>query len=143
MHIHTGLHYIPLRTPSGEYASHIGIFVKIAMNKLNPEQASSRGMCLLQSSKPPTKGYSSSWLFETCKISLGIIEEDPRPIAVEECKLEKPTSTCLLSNNTDDGNSTEHLLYDQPNMVKQTAVEFTVDISTNSSNDATVHMTAV
>lgn len=76
----TGLHYIPLRTPGGESASHTGIFVRIKMSKLDPKQATSSGMGSEQDLKSclPIR-WSSSKILETCPSS---------PDREEECRID-------------------------------------------------------
>ena len=78
VYFHAGLRFIPLRTPGGEYASHIGIFAKIKIRKLNQKQASSSGMCLQEDSN--TLKWANP--FKTCP-------SDREAIAIKECKLSK------------------------------------------------------
>ena len=132
IYIHAGLHFIPLRKSSGEYASHTGIFVKIAMNKLSQKQASSSGTCSLQNFNSPPTGLPPSRLLETCKLSLNEMDEDTT--TVEECKFpcseERTTSsTCLLSSDTSVEESSIYLPHNRPKMARQGAVrEVTVEI---------------
>ena len=90
-YLHTGLRFIPLRTPGGESASHIGIFVKIRINKLSQKQASSSGMCSLQDLKTPMKRFSSPMFPENSRLSLEETVEET--IAVEKYKNNKEQKT--------------------------------------------------
>ena len=116
-----GLRFVPLRTPGGEHASHIGIFVSIEMKKLSQKQASSSGMCSLQDFKPSMKRFSSPKMLE---MYLDETAEDE--IAVEEhethSKEEKTTSTCSLSNGSADENSTNLPSSQKPKIVRQEAI---------------------
>lgn len=138
--IHTGLHFIPLRKSSGEYASHTGIFVKIAMNKLSQEQASSSGTCSLQNLNSSATRLPPSRLLETCNLSLNEVEEDTT--TVEQCQLpcsEEQTisSTCSLSNDTSAEENSTSLPHNRPKMIRQGAIrEVTVDIHASHQSSA-------
>ena len=118
LYIYSGLRFIPLRTPGGESASHIGIFVEIEMKKLSHKQASSSGICPVKS----LRRFSSPKMLEIDKLNLetgedtGVIEEHKSHI-----EKEKSSSICSLSNGATDENSTD-LLRSQPRMVRQEAV---------------------
>lgn len=121
-YICSGLRFIPLRTPGGESASHIGIFVEIKMNKLSHKQASSSGICTVKDPTSPMRRFSSPRMLEINKLSLDETAEDISIIEehtshVEE---EKSASICSLSNSATE-NSTK-LLRSQPRMVRQEAV---------------------
>lgn len=135
--MHIGLHFVPLRTPGGKSASHIGIFVKIAMNKLSQKQASSSGICSLQDVKSPSEKLSSSRLFETCKFSLEEIKEDTNSVAEDELRIEeeKSTNACSISKDTTDTDSAD-LVQSKSRLVRQEAiVQFTVELCSSSSNN--------
>ena len=139
VHLHVGLHFIPLRTPSGESTSHIGIFVKIKMNRLSQKQASSSGMCPLQNLKSPTPGLSPLRFLETCKLSPDKTVEDTisneGPELHNASEEEQTVNTCSLSNGVVDVHSAE-LPHKRPKIFRQEAiVEFTVEIHGNSSSD--------
>ena len=124
--LHAGLHFIPLRTPTGESTPHIGIFVRIKISKLSQEQASSRGMCDLKS---PTKGLSSLSAPGTCNLDETVKDK----ISVKEVKLqrneESTTSTRLLSDCFVDGSDAD--VVDKQSKIKnQEAIEFTVKLRT-------------
>ena len=140
LYAHTGLHFIPLRTPNGESTPHVGIFVKIKMDKLSQKQASSSGTCSLQDLNSPKKGQlSSSKLFETCNLSLDQIEEDTTAIEEFESptKEEKTANICSLSDSVfADGNSAHVPSKKQPKISRQDAIiEFTVELRSSSSDD--------
>ena len=136
--MHTGLHFIPLRTPGGKSTSHIGIFVEIAMSKLSQKQASSSGICSLQNVKSPSEKLSSSRLFEACKFTLDQIEEDDIISVAGDGSCnegEKNGNTCSVSKNTTNEYSTvvvknRHKLHRQ-----EAIVEFTVEVSSSSSHN--------
>ena len=97
---YTGLQFIPLRTPGGESASHIGIFVETRINKLSQKKASSFGMCLLEESEPSRKISFSPMFLETCLLSVNETAEDIIAVEVEEyeqSKGEKTINTCTGS----------------------------------------------
>ena len=137
--MHTGLHFIPLRTPGGKSISHIGIFVKIAMNKLRQKQASCSGTCTLQNVKSPSERFSLSRLIETCKFTLDEIKEATSSVAEDELciKEEKSDNACSISENTTNKYSAD-LLQSQSKLVRQEAVvQFTVELCSSSSNNTT------
>ena len=90
----TGLRFIPLRTPGGESASHIGLFVRIKMDNLSHKYASSGGICL-QEDLP--KRWSSLRLPETCSPNLDFGVEGIEPI--KECKVEETTNNYTLPSS--------------------------------------------
>ena len=136
--MHTGLHFIPLRTPGGKSASHIGIFVEIALSKLSQKQASSSGICSLQNVKSPSEKLSSSRLFETCKFTLDQIEEDDIISVAEDGSCnegEKNSNICSVSKNTTNECSTD-VVKNRHKLHRQEAiVEFTVEVSSSSSHN--------
>lgn len=140
VHLHVGLHFIPLRTPSGESTSHVGIFAKIKMSKLSQEQASSSGTCLLQDfPNSPTNGLSSSRYFEICNLSPDETVEDTIVDKGSELHSaimeEQAVSTCSLSDDVVNVNSI-NFPRNRPKIARQEAiVEFTVEIHDNSSTD--------
>lgn len=98
--VYTGLHFIPLRTPGGESASHIGIFVNIRMNKLDQNQASSAGICSEQELKDdlPMR-WTSPKLLETFPSSLdGEVENT---MVIKEQEHSKETISDVDGNSTD------------------------------------------
>lgn len=134
---YSGLRFIPLRTPGGESASHIGIFVKIKMNKLSHKQASSSGICSLQDVNSPMKRFTSPKLLETYQLTNSL--DGDTTVIVEEheshSREEKTvvTDICSLSNGTADDNS-NRTLHNQPKIVRQKAViECTAEVHVNPS----------
>ena len=134
MHVflHAGLHFIPLRTPTGESTPHIGIFARIKTSKLSQEQASSSEMCDLKS---PSKGLSPLSFLDTCKFNLDKRVE--HKMAVKEVKLqskeENTISACSLSDCIVDRNNADLAGKPASKIKHQEAIEFTVKIHTNSS----------
>ena len=123
-YLFTGLRFIPLRTPGGESASHIGIFVEIRMNKLSHKQASSSGICPVKS----MRRFSSPRMLDTNKLSLDETVEDIR--VVEEHISHTEEENFATENSTD-------LLCSQPRMVRQEAVTqcITAEIHVNPHTD--------
>ena len=102
MHVYyTGLHFIPLRTPSGASASHIGLFAKINMRKLTPNQASSFGIC---SKHPLHIRWSSSKLLETSPSIPDEEVENTTIITERECNKFKEKTTYSFSSAAVDEN---------------------------------------
>ena len=137
--LQSGIRFIPLRTPGGESASHIGMFVEIKMNKLSHQQASSSGICSVKDLTSSMKRFSSPRMLETYRLSLdetvedtGVVEEHISHSEEEETA----TIACSsLSNGATDENSIE-LRHSQPRMVHQEAVtQCTAEIHVNPLTD--------
>ena len=139
--IYVGLHFIPLRTPGGESASHIGIFVKIKMNKLSHRQASSSGICSQQDLNNSLKWSSSKFLEAHRSCSLDRRVEDTPTIKEHECKEDNDTSTRSFSDDAAAFRSTSssYLLCKQSRIVQQeAAVKCTAEIHANLFTDGTI-----
>ena len=123
-----------MRTPGGESASHIGIFVEIKMNKLSHKQASSSGICPVKDLTSAMKRFSSPRMLEIDRLNLDETVEDISVVEehISHSEEEKTANTCSLSN---DENSTD-LLRSQPRMVRQEAVtQCTAEIHVNPLTD--------
>ena len=112
-----GIRYIPLCTPGGQSTSHVGLFVKIGIENLSPEDASASGTCP-QEVEIPGKKFSSPTMPETSKLSLAkhatvdnnSQKEDDEDVACQ-CKLanvELPTfqgntNTCTVEIHINPG----------------------------------------
>ena len=135
MYIHSGLHFIPLRTAGGESASHIGIFVKIKMNNLSHRQASSSGICSQQNNSmrwPSSKVLKTHGL-QSCSLDRRA-EDTPTIKEKHECK---DTSTRSFSHSAAVENSTD--LHKQSRIVHQeAALQCTAEIHANPFTDGTI-----
>lgn len=69
MCICVGVRYIPLRTPGGKSASHVGLFVKIGIKKLSHKYTSASGICA-QDPNALLKKFSPPTLPEMCDVTL-------------------------------------------------------------------------
>ena len=115
---YTGLRFIPLRTPGGESASHIGLFVRIKIDKLSHKAASSSGKCLLKDhGVQMRKFFSSPMLLVTLKPSLDEVAEEMDVVKENEQSNEDKTGS---TNTAIAGNSTD-LPYNRPILVHQEA----------------------
>lgn len=131
-YIHSGLHFIPLRTPGGGSATHVGVFVKIKMNKLSHRQASSSGMCSQQNNS--LRWPSSKFLETHQSCSLDRRAEDT-PTIEHECK---DTSGRSFAHGAAVRNSTD-LLHKQSRIVHQeAALQCTAEIHANPFTDGTI-----
>ena len=130
------MHYIPLRTPGGESTSHIGIFVRIKVNKLDPKQATSSGTSSEEEFKNrlPIR-WSSSKLLETCPSSPD--KEEESSIDVEEYKQKKceDMNPGISSCSNNDASNTQV----QTRRRRQGVVmKYIAEVHTNPSNDDNV-----
>ena len=141
------MHFIPLRKPGGASDSHIGLFVKISLSNLNPNQASSFGICSEKDFKHTLPLRWSSKYFETCPSSPDKEIEDAQASVVKEqhnkCKENTTTTTTttitssISSDAADDNNA--DLLHKRSRMIRQKAVmQCTAEIHTNSFTDDTI-----
>ena len=137
--MYIGLRFIPLRTPGGETASHIGIFVNIMIDELSQKQASSSGMCSLES---PNKGLPTQrQLFNTRKLSIEEIIEDTDSAEGDEDSKEK-RSTLLDNSAMAVDVVSEDVVQNPPKMINQEGIiEFTVKLNATPNN--TMHITNV
>ena len=136
MYIHSGLHFIPLRTAGGESASHIGIFVKIKMNNLSHRQASSSGICSQQNNslRWPSSKFLETNGHQSCSLDRRA-ENTPTIKEKHECK---DTSASSFSHSVAVGNSTD-LLRKQSRIVHQeAAIQCTAEIHANPFTDGTI-----
>ena len=115
-----------MRTPGGQSASHIGIFVEIKIRKLNQKQASFRGMCLLQDLQSPMKRFSSPKIPETYQLS-SVDETVGDTVALDEqnshSEEEKIATTCSLYNGAADGNNDTKLPSNQTKNAHHKAIK--------------------
>ena len=97
-----------MRTPGGQSASHIGIFVEIKITPLCQKQASSSGTCSLQDLQSPMKRFSFPKTPETYQLS-SVDETVGDTVALNEqnshSEEEKIATTCSLYNGAADGNN--------------------------------------
>ena len=136
VHLHSGLHFIPLRTPGGESASHIGIFVKIKMNKLSHRQASSSGVCSQQNNS--LRWPSSKFLETHQSCSLDRRAEHTPTIKKHECK-DISTSARSFSHGAAAVSNSSDLLRKQSRIVHQeAALKCTAEIHGNPFTDGTI-----
>ena len=119
-----------MRTPGGESASHIGLFVRI---KLNQQIASSSGMCSIQYHKPLMRRLTSPpRLPETSKPSLDKIVKETD---VDEGQKLSKEETTASTNAAVDGNGTD-LPHNRPMMARQEAVvQCMAEIHANLNTD--------
>ena len=128
-----------MRTPGGQSASHIGIFVEIKIRKLSQKQASSRGRCALQDLQSPMKRFSSPKIPETYQLS-DVDEIVGDTVVLDEqkshSKEENIVTTCSLHNGAADRNNDTKLSYNQTKNVHEENVEHcTADIHANPFTD--------
>ena len=137
--LHSGLHFIPLRTPSGESASHIGIFVKIKMNRLSRKQASSSGICSQQDLDNSLRWSSSKFLETHQSRGLDRRAEDTPIINEHEFSKGKDTSTRSFSHGegaVKNINSTD--LRQSRRVNQEAAVQCSAEIHANPFTDGTI-----
>ena len=125
-----------MRTPGGEYASHIGIFVKIAMNKLSQKQASSSGMCSQQDTKISVpQRLSSSKILETYPINPDRQAETTIAIKDHEDKGKETNSAnsyrSFSHGTAADGNGSDLLRKGSRIVHQEAAIQCTAEIHAN------------
>lgn len=132
-----GLHFVPLRTPGGESASHIGIFVEI---KLSLKQVSSIEMYShqgLNNNLSPT--WSSSKL--TCTSRGRETEDTISPVKEHDHKNIKQVKTTSVSSlyRAHGGSSGNDFPLKQSRLGHQEAViQCTAEIHSNPFTDGTI-----
>ena len=122
-----------MRTPGGENASHIGIFVKIKINALSRKQASSSGVCSYQDSNVPLRWSSLKFLESESSCNLDRRGED-----IKEHKDSQATGATSLFNSVAEKKSAD-LVHKQSRILHQeTAVQCTAEIHANAFIEGTI-----